>query len=215
MTGAIRWGELRSWRDAQEAVTARSWELLATGDWSWVYREPGADQAVRITPFDPAFGLFAKFCAANAGNLHLPRIDLHASHADGGSTTVMELLQPVTPQAAEAWLELIKTDNTPELARLRHSLDAFDPGDDVPLFAGVDYNPANVMRRVSDGSLVFTDAFWIEGRKLLKLISDRPAAALDHYPRASLSDWAHLPCMDAATTSLILRQLDSTLEGEA
>lgn len=121
----------------------------------------------------------------------------------------MELLQPVTTDVAAAWLERLKKGDTAELTALRDALDAVDPGSDVPLFAGVDHNPANVLRRERDGRLVFTDAFWIEGRKLLQLISERPSAALALYARASLIDWAHLPCMDAPTTSMILHQLES------
>lgn len=199
--------DLPSWREAREMAVSRGWSLLDTGDWSWVYRDPSADRVWRITPFDPAFDLFAEVCRLAGPNPHLPRVDDHVIHPGGGSTTIMELLEPVAPNDATEWLAQLDNRATAELRELIDMLSGEGIGLGIPLFAGIDRNPANVMARPSDGALVLTDAFWIEGRKLLQMIEDEPEAAVRLFPAERLRDWAHLPCMDQPTTRMILRQL--------
>ncbi len=123
----------------------------------------------------------------------------------------MELLHPVAADAAKTWLDSLDEGATPELAILREGLGNVQIGTETPLFAGLDRNPANVLQRESDGRLVLTDAFWIEGPELLRIITEEPAAALALYPLAGLSNWAHLPCMNSETTSMILQQIESVV----
>lgn len=201
--------EMPSWRSARDAAATAGWSLLATGDWSWVYGHPRREVVWRITPFDPAFDLFAELCRTETSP-HLPTLVATHQHGSGGTSTIMERLLPVSTETAEGWLADLGAAKTGELARVRDLLERAAATTDLPLFAGLDTSPANVMRRPADHALVFIDAFWVNGRELLDLIGNDPAAAVRLFGIADLAEWAHLPCMDAATTERILSQLHDT-----
>lgn len=209
MTPAELPASIDGWRDSKAYAEENQWPLLATGDWSWVYNVPNTEIVWRITPFDPAFEVFVKTCLSSPANPHLPDIHGNHTHRMGGATTVMERLDEVERELAESWFADLDRGGTPALEQLRQGISAPELGSDVSLFVGIDRNPANVLRRPSDGELVFTDAFWINGPLLLELVRTAPEKALENYPRSKLAEWAHLPCMDEATTTLILRAIDS------
>jgi len=202
-------GDMSGWREAKGHADGNGWTLLATGDWSWVYEVAGTATVWRITPFDPAFEVFVQTCRDHSGNPHLPSIEANHVHPAGGMTTVIERLEEVDDTTAREWLTDLDAGITPKLGDLREILEQDTARADVPLFEGVDRNPANVLQRRRDGTFVLTDGFWINGPLLLELVKRAPAGALLHYPADSLSEWAHLPCMDEATTALILRAIES------
>jgi len=80
---------------------------------------------------------------------------------------------------------------------------------DLPLLVGLDLNPANVLRRVATDDLVLTDALWIHGVRLFELVTTEPETPLALYSRYELSAYAHLPCMDDAGRSELLKALES------
>lgn len=205
---AIRY--LPSWRAALTQAQHDGWNIIATGDWSWVHESPNGAKAWRITPFDPAFDAFAKVCLTT-DHPHLPRIEATQQHPGGGSSVIMERLDRISERTARAWLEDFANATKGPLASLRQLLHDRADQSTIPLFVGIDANPANVLVRPSDGVVVFTDAYWINGPHLMTLMRTEPSEALDAYPADVLKNWAHLPCMDEETTAMILRQIDGTL----
>lgn len=198
--------DIAGWRAAREWAQGRGWTLTATGDWSWVYKSPDGRLAWRVTPFDPAFGLFARICSAQPHPL-LPKIVASLAHVEGGHSTVMEWLDPAGQAEAERWFATFKSTQVGPEADLRRLLMTAANDTELPLFMGIDDNPANVMRRPGTGGFVLTDAFWINGVLLLEMVHEDPATALSHYTVEELSHWAHLPCMDAEETALILQNI--------
>ena len=194
------------WAGARKQAQRNGWELIGTGHWAWVY---GLDEAAcRISPFDPAFQYFAEVCARAEGP-HLPRVETVADLPGGGHSVVMERLEQVSEADARAWLEHLRPDAGGEIGSTRRLLDRAVADADLPLFEGLDLNPNNVMLRRRDGSLVLTDAFWINGPTLFELVTTDLAAALTHYDRSELERWAHIPAMEAATTARILNAIGS------
>jgi len=204
--GSLNLADTPSWRAALAQAEASGWRVAATGDWSWVYRSPEGDRAWRITPFDPAFRAFIDICLASS-NRHLPRLEGVHEHAEGGYSVIMEWLDPVPEPSAAKWFDQFEKATDGEIAEARRLLVDAAASIELPLFAGLDKTPANLLRRQSDGAYVFTDAFWIDGRRLFEMIETRPADALALFSADSLEHWAHLPCMDTRGTDLILRAI--------
>lgn len=195
-----------SWRAARTHADDSGWDVIATGDWSWVYAAPDRASVWRISPFDPAFDAFAELCLT-AENPHLPRIEAIHHHRAGGTSTIMERLERLPEAEAGDWLANLASAAEGSVADLRQLLQHHADRSTIPLFAGIDTNPANVLVRPADGVVVFTDAYWVNGPQLLELVKTAPRRAVDAYPARALENWAHLPCMDSATTALILGQI--------
>jgi hypothetical protein len=156
-----------------------------------------------VTPFDPAFLEYTRVARTLAGNPHVVVIDDVVMHPLGGYTVLMERLEPVDSETARQFFADLRTsENTTAATELLAAIEAHRS--DVPLFAGYDTNPTNVLRRPADGTLVLTDAFWINGPELWRLVTEDPAAAIEVYSPKDLARWAHLPCMNAAATARIL-----------
>lgn len=198
--------EARSWRDALEILDAAGWELLATGDWSWVHGSPGGEYALRTTPFDPAFREFIGLCRELPGNRHLPTIHGVFRYRDHSYSTVMERLLPCPRETARRFLSRWVAD--PLLSDSRVLYDALHGHrSKLPLFAGPDVFAGNLMVR-SDGTPVVIDGFWIRGRELHDIITSDPAAAVGMYPEEALRRFAALPVMTEVDAKALRAALD-------
>lgn len=184
---------------------------MGEGDWSWVYGRPDEPRVVRLTPFDPAFLLFAAVAGRQPDHLASPRIHDVTTFANSGYAVTMERLEPVPRDAALVWLTaLMARDPSAEpLMRFVRALELAVAESDLPLLVGLDLNPANVLRRPDSGDLVLTDALWIHGVRLFELVTTEPATALGLYTRPELTAYAHLPCMDDDGQRALLGALDS------
>lgn len=180
------------------------------GDWSWIYRSPDGDEVLRVTPFDPGYEVFVELCRALPDHPHLPRLAEATAHREGGYSARLEYLQKVPAAIAEAFLEEMAAapPSTP-LGTLRIEMTRIGGRAAVPLFAGIDGNPTNVLRRPRDGRLVFIDAYWLRGPALLEVVRNDPATAIEWFGASHLVDWAHLPCMEPETTEEILLRIRS------
>ena len=198
-----------SWVTARERLTASGYLQIAEGDWAWVHARPGAGQAVRVSPFDPAYRLFATVAAEHSQNPAAVGIETVTAHAGGGYSVTMERLDPVASAEATDWLAklLRREPAAQDLLEFVRAIELAVAVSEIPLLVGLDLNPANVMRRSTTGSLVLTDALWIHGTKLYELVTEDPSAALRLYSRTDLEAYAHIPCMDERATRTILEAL--------
>lgn len=96
-----RWSA-RSYREALADLLGLGWLPCGVGDWAVALRSPGGSHAARVCPFDPAYQGFLELCRRRGGNRYLPRVDLEAALAGGGSLTVLEFLAAAPDTAATA-----------------------------------------------------------------------------------------------------------------
>lgn len=60
---------------ARAIFSAAGWRTVGSGDWAWVLASPDDNVVARVTPFDPAFRLFAYASLWGPSNPYLVRID--------------------------------------------------------------------------------------------------------------------------------------------
>ena len=89
--------------DARALLTNAGWQLLATGDWSWVFASPDEAVVARVTPWDPAYRLHAKACLRNTGHPHLPRISAIVPILGDGYVVFIERLNACDETRAAAF----------------------------------------------------------------------------------------------------------------
>lgn len=185
------------------------WTEIAHGDWSWVHASPDGSTVVRVTPFDPGYREFVDVCSGLGSNPHVPEMLAVYDHRAGGFSVVMEGLTRTSEEIGKAFFEELRAAevNTP-LGDLRAAVE--EPKPRIPLFVGLDDNPANVMCRAGT-TTVLTDALGINGPELFRIITEDPEAAVQMYPAAYLAEWAHLPCMEPSATQQILDSLSPHL----
>lgn len=168
--------------DAHRALEATRWELFATGDWSWVYRDPAGELAARLSPWDPAYERFVQICLANLDNPYIPRIEQEVHLARGGHLVVMDYLEAVSAREASHVVDVLAFRAEPTtrdrgLGELRDVVaDASRRAAmEIPYWEGLDQNPLNVMKS-RDGHLKVVDLFFVSGRRLADaILLDRDA----------------------------------------
>ena len=92
-----------SWSHRQvlaELITS-GWLPGGAGDWAVGLRSPDGTLVARVCPFDPAYQAFVALCRRCAGNRWLPRIELAADLAGGGSVVFLEFAAGVDRELAD------------------------------------------------------------------------------------------------------------------
>jgi hypothetical protein len=212
-------------KTAQEACAAfeeAGWDCVAEGDWSWVFAAPDRNVVARITPWDPAYLLYAGICLRYPDNPYLPRIEKVSHLASGSYVIVMERLQPADPEQAAALCYAIglgnDTGGTPDwtdvamdtsileededLAQLRQILkDALDFGHvHLPFWGGSDIGTGDVMVDPS-GQLKLLDPFFIKGAAIIEAILNRRGDLLSRIPREEIKAFLNIPRLEARYAS--------------
>ena len=77
---------------ARAIFTGAGWRPVGSGDWAWVLASPDDNLVARVTPFDPAFRLFADATLRGPSNPYLVRIDELLPLRHRGYVVVMERL---------------------------------------------------------------------------------------------------------------------------
>jgi hypothetical protein len=171
-------------REAAGWLLADGWNVCGVGDWATVWRSPDGELAARVSPFEPAYEVFARLCRALAGNPLLPRVELDAPLEGGGRLTVMEFLAPTeagrTKEMWRRWDAAAPDDPATAVRREAERLDA-EAAETVPYWGGLDRNPGNVMA-APDGSVKLVDLFYANGKRIYAELLEDPAAVAARFP---------------------------------
>jgi hypothetical protein len=170
-------------REAAGWLLADGWNVCGAGDWATVWRSPDGELAARVSPFEPAYGVFVRLCRALAGNPLLPRIELDAPLEGGGRLTVMEFLVPTDKdRAAEVWRRWDAEAEGP-IAAVRAEAEQLnaEAAEAVPYWGGLDRNPSNVMATPA-GEPRLVDLFYANGLEIYADLLADPAKVLARFP---------------------------------
>ena len=196
--------------EARAALEAAGWRLVGAGDWSWALADPTGAWAARITPFDPAYGLFARDCLAGPTNPWLPRMAALIPLRREGHVVVMERLWPAPAAAASAFCAALGIANdtgyeppdpgpevapgAPGLADLRARLQALIARGAARhrLWAGSDIRAGNVMADAR-GDLKLIDPVGLAGWKIAQALREGNAEPLAGLTRDLLADFLTIP----------------------
>ncbi len=164
-------------REAARRLLAAGWNVCGLGDWATVWRSPDGALVARVSPFEPAYGVFVELCRALQGHPLLPRIEFDAPLAGGGRVTVLEFLMPVEPAEAAAvvarWDAAAPDDPISVVRRQAERLDA-EAARTVPFWGGLDHNPGNVLRNAA-GEPKLVDLFYAAGLEIYRVLREDPA----------------------------------------
>ncbi len=162
--------ESLTYRQAAYAFLDAGYTQLASGDWSLVFLTPHADHVVKLTPFDPAYLIFARLCRENP-HTNLPQIRSIISLQRNGFVVETPRYFKREREKQQGFLDVLKAtleeDKTadPEIDQLGCILrKGLRQADNLPYFAGMDWNPDNVL---FDGDIPkLVDAFNICGSNI-------------------------------------------------
>lgn len=201
--------------EACATLERAGWKRIAEGDWSWVFA--ARDIVARVTPWDPAYLLYAEVCLRYSKNVYLPRIEQVSHLASGGYAVFMERLQPADPERATAlcraigigndtgeadWMkseaDTFAFDDDKDLVQLRRILkDALDLGAPRSLFwGGSDIGTGDVMV-APGGQLKLLDPFFIRGQAIVEAILNRRRDLLRSIPNNEIEAFLTLPVLEA------------------
>ena len=126
--------------EACERLVDAGWRQVGAGDWSWVFADASDASALRATPFDPGYRMFADECRSRPVNRWLPRVEQILPLARDGYAVLMERLWPANEADASAFCAALGIANEtgyppptagvavasdePEVAALRARIDA-------------------------------------------------------------------------------------------
>lgn len=89
--------------EACARLAEAGWRQVGAGDWSWVFADPGDACAIRVTPFDPGYRMFADDCVAGPANPWLPKVERVRPLIRDGYAVEMERLWPAAVADASAF----------------------------------------------------------------------------------------------------------------
>jgi hypothetical protein len=89
--------------EARALLTEANWRQIGAGDWSWAFADSTDALAVRVTPFDPGYRMFARDCLNGPANRWLPEVVEILPLRRDGYVVLMERLWPAEARAASAF----------------------------------------------------------------------------------------------------------------
>ena len=208
--------------EARAILSAAGWWELGTGDWAWVLASPDDSLAARVTPFDPAFRLFAEACLKGPPNRFLVRVDELVPLRRQGYVVVMERLRPATEDRAHQLAAALAVRSgpgsvplggsganladDPDVVDLRHRIGDLvaEGAQRFRLWGGADIKPGNVLQ-TTDGQLRITDPVFVRGLDILEAISDGRGDMLVDFSRADLQDFLRIPAFPPGPETEMLR----------
>ena len=196
--------------EACARLEADGWRQVGAGDWSWVFADPDDVRAVRVTPFDPGYRMFAEACLAGPANRWLPRMAGILPLVRDGYAVVMERLWPANEAAASALCAALGIANetnhpppkpgpavamdAPDLAALRARTLALlaDVRTRFGRWAACDIREGNVMAD-RDGALKLVDPVGVGGWMIAAALREGRADPLADFSVAQLLDFLTIP----------------------
>ncbi|HEY9309285.1 MAG TPA: hypothetical protein VIP82_15890 [Microbacterium sp.] len=215
--------------EARAVLVAAGWNEVGVGDWAWVHASPDGSVVARVTPFDPAFRLFADACLEGWTNPLLVRVDELVPLRHKGYAVIMERLHPADEDRAQrlAAALTIGPDGIPappetsdaglaadsDVIDLRNRLGELVAEGDrrFRVWGGADIRPANILQSV-DGQLRVTDPVFVRGLDIFEAIRDGDADRLGDFSRADLHDFLSIPVFPPGPeTEALRRKVDALL----
>jgi len=157
---------------------------IGRGDWSRTFRRGDSPEVVRLTPYDPAFRLFAEAQLADPVDGF---IAIHAVLPLGpnGFATVMAFGERVDQGAARRFCDALPSPVDKRIEAL-----VAEGRKRWTFFGGRDVHPGNVL--MTDRP-VLTDPVFIDGPRLRTAIVDVDLDALGDFDIGHLRAFSHLP----------------------
>lgn len=218
--------------EASALLQAAGWREIGRGDWSWAYGHADSPWAVRLTPFDPAYALFAQACLEAPDNRWLPRVKRIVPLRRRGYATVIERLWPAPQQLAAAFCAALGLPNHSGY-EIQGDTEPFDPGDhdlvvlretvrrliDVgaarfALWGGSDVRPGQIMADPR-GQLKLLDPVFLRGPSIVAAIAAGRADQLSDFSREDLQDFLTIPAFEAGPGVQDLREQVARMNLEA
>lgn len=180
-------------RDVRDVLGSRGWTPCGAGDWAIALRSPDGGQVARISPFDPTGSYAAALYREAAHTRQVPVLFEHRRLSGGGDLQLLEWLQPVDAEVAEAMHRAIagRAPHVAELvdvARRVHGRALRE----LPWCGPLDDNPSNVMR-APDGRLVVLDLLYADGPALYRTAADDPDQVVAKIPEAERRFMTQIP----------------------
>jgi hypothetical protein len=208
---------------ARAIFSAAGWRTVGSGDWAWVLASPEGNLVARVTPFDPAFRLFADASLRGPSNPYLVRVDELLPLRRRGYVVVMERLHPadedralrlaaaltVDPEGASSSSAGADPDLAadPDVIDLRRRIGELvaEGKRHFSLWGGVDIRPEDILQ-TADGQLRITDPVFIRGLDIFEAVRDGRADRLSDFSRADLQDFLSIPVFTPGPETEALRQ---------
>jgi hypothetical protein len=193
-----------------ELCRRRGWREIGVGDWSRVLGRDDSPWALRVTPFDPAYRMFAEACAQGPANRWLPRVVGIRPLRRDGYVTLIERLWPADEPIAGALcvalgipndsgyeilggpkpFEPAEADLVEARRRIRALLD--EGRRRFALWGGSDIRPGNILKD-AEGQLKVVDPIFLRGPSIVEAIRQQEPDRLTDFSRAQLEDFLTIP----------------------
>jgi hypothetical protein len=222
MTPAPPISENMSAVEACQLLKQAGWRQVGAGDWSWVFADPSDAWAIRVTPFDPGYRMFADACLGGPANRWLPGIQALLPLVRDGYAVLMERLWPAKEADASAFCAALGIVNEtgrpsptagpavaadePELVELRARIQGLlaDARARYRQWAVSDLHEGNVMVDCS-GQLKLVDPVGVGGWKIVDALRNGRAEIADFSSR-QLADFLSIPYFGPGREGLVERE---------
>jgi hypothetical protein len=209
-----------TYEDCAVALERAGWELVAAGDWSWVYEDRERQSIARLTPWDPAYERFIRLCRSLSGNRYVPAVFQEIRLAHHGHLAVIERLERAPEAEARTLIAAVQrreeVTGDLDLRALVVEVERISERarESVPFWRGIDANPRNVMRDAA-GQLKVVDLFYIGGLDLQRAIRRDIAGVRSQIPARMLWAFTDLPAFNRQVVGRevlrrVLRSVDGT-----
>ena len=212
--------------ESRAILDASGWSEIASGDWAWVFASPDDSVVARVTPFDPAFRLFAERSLDGRPNPYLVRVDRLIPLRRKGYVVIMERLHPAPDDRAHRLIASVAIEagrtsaqpdsgaepaDDPDVADLRDRLADLlvDGARRFHLWGGADIKPENILQ-TDDGHLRITDPVYLRGLDIVEAIGRGDAETLRDFSRDDLLDFLTIPVFSPGPeTDALMRKVDA------
>ncbi|MEH6676993.1 hypothetical protein [Phenylobacterium sp.] len=209
--------------EACERLIGAGWMEIGRGDWSWVYGHADSPWAVRVTPFDPAYALFAQACLDGPGNRWLPKVKMVVPLRRDGYATFIERLWAAPEPFAAAFCAALGLPNHSGY-EIQQDTGPFDPADPdlmalrekilalmrqgqarYALWGGSDIRAGQVLVD-AQGQLKLVDPVFLRGPAMVEAIDGGSPDRLSDFSRAQLEDFLTIPAFTPGPETEALRK---------
>jgi hypothetical protein len=202
---------------------------IGVGDWSWVLVDKSGAWAARVTPFDPAYRMYAEKCLSRPPLCWLPHLTNIIPLRRDGYVVVMERLWPADQDIALAFCaglgigcdssdapgKSFEGADDADLIELRGLVQQLlsEGARRFKLWGGSDIRPGNVMVDAR-GQLKLVDPLFLRGQAIVEALRDGRGDLLTDFSRCQIEDFLTIPVFETGGRADDLRRQVVLLYGE-